>query len=254
MKEKKQEDLYYKCPNPKCGYIVKIPKKVIEENSDAIEQIENNLDCPECGKKGFKKLSEKEVKEYLINKKKKEQEEAKNEAESLRGEKIEVAKDVVKYIESERKKLFDDLKSKLLSNQITPKRFIALFYNISCDIMTSRKKEYLPDWTRERKTILAMAEDIVELYDLKEDQEEIIASYDLNEDKIYEAYHQKYIDGDELAYNEYIGESRLNDYMRKLEEKNQKREQTVATKSSDNIQHKLEMDFKKSLNDSIKKI
>lgn len=254
MKEKKEPDLYYKCPNPKCGFVVKVPRKVIEENTEAIEEIENNLDCPKCGKKGFKKLSEEEIKKYLLAKKKEEQEEIKKEQEKVREQKVGVAKDVVKYIETERKKLFDDLKSKLMSNQITPKRFIALFYNISCDIMLSRKKEYLPDWLAERKTILRMAQDVIELYDIKEEQEEIIASYDVNEDAIYEVYHQKYIEGDELAYNEYIGESRLNDYMRKLEEKNKARVEKVAEKSSDKIQHKLEMNFKKSLNDGIRKI
>lgn len=254
MKEKKAPDLYYRCPNPKCGYVVKIPRKVIDENPEAISEIENNLDCPECGQKGFKKLSDEETREYLIKKKRAEEKKVRDEASKLRAQKVGVAKDVVKYIETERKKLFEDLKEKLLSGQITPKRFIALFYSISCDIMVSRKKEYLPDWASERKIILAMGQDIIDLYGIQEEQEEIIAEYDVNADKIYEVYHEKYIEGDELAYNEYIGESRLNDYMRKIEERNKKRVERASEKQSDKVQAKLEMDFKKSLNDGIKKI
>ncbi|MEG2348531.1 MAG: hypothetical protein RSB67_02655 [Clostridia bacterium] len=252
--KKEEEIFFYECPNPKCGYIIKVSKNVLEEDKNTLEELENNIECPKCGKKGFKKLSKEKIKEIKEKENKKVEENNLKKRQDLHDKKVDVAKDVVKYIVKERKNLFEDLKTKLLSDQISPQRFISLFYNISCDIMTSRKKEYLPDFAGERKTILAMGHDVLDLYNIKEDQEEIIDSYDIQKDEIYEVYHQKYIEGDNTTYNEYIGETRLNNYMKKLEEKNMAKQESRCSNSSKKYQKNLELNFKKSLNDGIKKI
>lgn len=274
--KKESEIVHFECINPKCDYIFEVKKDLLED--DEFEEKLSEVTCPKCSGFGFKQVSEEkelEIKKEKIKKaelKKKKKEAKKHE------EYIEKADEVVEYIIKEEKKVFNDLSKKLMNKEITPQRFIALFYNISCKIIASRKKEYLPDWFSERKKILDMGQNVLDLYNLKEDQEEIIEGYNVQEDKIYTAYSEIYKDKDEVinlyyneedmqkeildskkiknqeAINELQSETKLLEYMRKLEKEAQEREEKTVAKITDKTNQKLEKSFSESLKKDVKKL
>lgn len=252
MAKKESKKVHFECPNEKCNYLITVQEEYLEEESFQ-EQI-NEIRCPKCNSTGFKKVSD----EKEIEIQKKELEEKKKELkEKDKLEKIEMkekANKVVEYIAKERKKAFDDLSKKLMNKEITPKRFVALFYNISYDIMVSRKKEYQPDFLSERKTILKMGQTVLDLYNLKEEQEEIIEEYDIKQDEIYEVYNAKYIHKNDLLYQEYIAENKYLDYKRKRQEKLNKVKENYEKKETNRKIEGYEKTFKKRLKENIKKI
>jgi predicted nucleic acid-binding Zn-ribbon protein len=290
--KKESEIVHFECINPKCNYIVEVKKDLLEDaefkkKSSEVTLIE--VTCPKCSGFGFKQVSEekeleieKKIKEAELEIKKEKIKEAELEKKKKEAKKheeyIEKADEVVEYIIKEEKKVFEDLSKKLMNKEITPQRFIALFYNISCKIIASRKKEYLPDWFSERKKILDMGQNVLDLYNLEEDQEEIIEGYNVQEDKIYTAYSEIYKDRDVVsdfyykdedvqkeileakrlkdqeAINKLQSETKLLEYMRNLEKKAQEREEKTVTRITDRTNQKLGESFSESLKKDVKKL
>ena len=248
-KKESKKKIHFECINPNCDNIINVSLEYVEDE-DFKEQIEE-LVCPKCGSRGFEKLSEEKEVELEKKLKKKAELEAKKKIELEKKEFAETANEVVKYIIKERKKLFDDLSKKLMNKEITPERFISLFYKISCDIMVSRKKEYLPDWIRERKTILDMGQTILDLYKIKEEQEAMIEAYDEKEDEIYIAYNAKYINKKDELYEQYISETRLSNYMKRRQEEINKIEERNVSKNTNRIETKLENNFARNLKNNV---
>ena len=159
-------------------------------------------------------------------------------------------------MEKERENLFEDLVTKLKNGDITPKRFISLFYHCNYLIMKNTQRMYkIPnfDWNEHRKTIMKMADEVIKLYKIKESEDEIILSYDYRQDEIYKVYEENYVEGNEEAFIEYKQSTKLNDYMKKLEEKASNKyldkQEVKSKKIQKKLENEFELDLKKYVND-----
>lgn len=263
--------IYYVCKNPKCDFIKKQTVSVTPSQLKEIEDMLPKGKCPNCGSNGFKKLSKEEYEKELkrIEKLKKNSEEEKN--KEFKEEATSEAKLVLKDALDDIKDLYEDLRIKLKRNDITPKCFVTLFYNISFDIMNSvnksyRKKYYagLIDLNKERKTILDMGQIILDLYNIEEEQIDIIENYDKETDEnyqvIYNVYNSKYeLDRNE-EFEDYKRETRLENYIKDIERKRKLQENQInkvmdkSQKRADKLQNKEEKSFADSLSGYVKKI
>ena len=249
-KEEVDEYGIFECMN--CGEI--IDEEITKP--DITKKYSERLRCPKCGKRKFKKII-KEKKEQLLRKKKNKEEQ----------EKKDVATDYSKDMQNDIKDLFDDLEIKLKNKEITPERFVALFYSISCKIMTyydkAYRKQYFAsfiDWKSEPKRIYEMGQTILDLYDIKQTQEDITKSYEAEKDEVYNAYMSKYEHGDEEAFKEYKDNATLKGYIKQIaarqvaEEQAMKRLEKNEQKLSDKQRAKSEDDFRKSLESNVKRL
>lgn len=249
-KEESYEYGIFECLN--CG-------EIIDENitkPDKKLKYSERLKCPKCSRKKFKKIT-KEKKEQILRKRKKDQ-------ESLKKDEAKTFSD---DMTNDIKNLFDDLEVKLKNKEITPERFVALFYNISSKIMSYydkayRKKYYASfiDWPSERKNILEMGNTVLDLYDVKEQQEKIIKQYEVEKDEIYSAYMSKYEYGMEDDFKEYKDKATLVEYIKDIgrrqvaEERAKKAEEKIVEKISDKQRKRAEDTFKESLAKNINKL
>ena len=262
-KENKQKEddsnnkniIYYVCTNKDCNYLMQskeeIPKKYLDEVKEDLAKTR----CPKCGKTGFKLITKEEYdKQEKINNeklKKLKKEELDHNRLLKRADKALI------YMEREREKLFDDLSNKLKNGDITPQRFISLFYNCNYVIMKNTQRNYkIPnfDWNEHRKTIMKMADEVVRLYDIKESEDEILAGYDRTQDEIFKVYEENYIEGNEEAFIEYKQATKLNDYMKFLEEKASKKYVNRQENRSKIKQKKLENEFELDLKKYVKNL
>lgn len=259
-KRKKEEELelseaevvYYRCNNKNCNNLMKskepIPKSELGVVKDAIK----TMRCTKCGGKGFSLITKAEYeKQEVLNKKA-----LKEEKEKIReGKKFDIRADkAVIYIELEREKLFEDLTDKLKNGDITPERFVSLFYNCNFLILKCASRKFnIPnfDWSEYKKTIRSMSNEVLKLFSIQKTEEELLLEYDIKDDEIYEVYEENYIEDNEEAFIEYKQTKRLNDYMRKIEEKNSK---NYLDKMEDKIERNektLENQFEKELKANI---
>ena len=129
-----------------------------------------------------------------------------------------------------------------------------------------RKRYYagLIDLKKERKTILGMGQIVLDLYDIKEEQEEIIEDFskeaDENYQAIYNAYNSKYELNQNEEFEEYKRQTRLENYIKDIKRKQKLQEKAVnkvlnkSEKRADKLQEKDENKFASSLSDYVKKI
>lgn len=240
----------FECIN--CGEI--IDEEITKP--DKTKKYSERLKCPKCGKRKFKKIT-KEKKQQLLNKKQKKEEQ----------EKKDIALSYSKDMQADIKDLFDDLEIKLKNKEITPERFVALFYSISCKIMTyydkAYRKEYFVsfiDWKNDSKRIYKMGQTILDLYELKKNQEEIISSYETEKDEVYNAYMAKYEYGNEEVFKEYKDNATLRGYIKQIaarqvaDEMAMRREEKIEQKISDKQREKSEEEFRKSLETNVKRL
>lgn len=213
MAKKEPKKVHFECPNEKCDYLITVKEEYLEEESFK-EQI-NQIKCPKCGSNGFKKVSEKkeiEIKKKIEAEKKKKEEKRVNEVKA--------------EITNEIKKTLKELLYLLEKKKITPEEFIASFYNISFDIIFSKKENINPDFLREKERISKLCDPIISAHKLEEDLDTIIVNYDIKQTKLYRAYNLKYIYGDDSLYEEFktenedfgIIKSKKSDELKEIEE------------------------------------
>lgn len=250
-KEEKQDEYgIFECLN--CGEI--IDENITKPNKKL--KYSERLKCPKCGRRKFKKIT-KEKKEQIIRKRKKAEE----------NEKKEMAASFADDMQDDIKDLFDDLENKLKNKEITPERFVALFYNISCKIISYYDKAYrkqnfasFVDWPHEQKLIYEMGQTVLDLYELKEDQEKIIDSYETEKDEVYRAYLSKYEYGQDEEFKEYKDNATLGAYIKSIarrqvaEERAQRRAEQVTEKIASKDRVRAEESFKESLAKNINKL
>ena len=257
-KEKEENNkaiIYYICTNKDCNYLMQSKEAIPEKYLDDVKEDLVKTRCPKCGKTGFKLITKEEYdKQEKINKTKIKQ--AKKEELDHNRLLKRVDKAII-FIEREREKLFDDLSSKLKNKDITPQRFISLFYNCNHLILIRAQKNYnIPnfDWNEHRKTIMKMADEVIRIYNIKETEDEILAGYDRNQDEIFKVYEENYVEDNEEAFIEYKQSARLNDYMKSLEEKASKKYVKRQENKVKIKQDRLDNDFGKMLKEYVKKL
>lgn len=232
----------------KCGYIIDETSKDFDKNENKkIKRDENGniLKCPNCGAigKNLKRIS-KEEKEKILRKRR-----IKKEKEEDR--KLKLARENIK---DDMLDLLEDLRYRLENDEISIKRFIALFINLSKRIIDRNAKDIDIDWLEYRRAIFGMADAAIDLYNVKTDAESIIEDYDENieEDKLYIAEYKYYIEDDKFAIADYEMQERIKEYdkmqdnlfkeerKKALEEEYQKRRIALEKKADDRIQRRIE--------------
>lgn len=137
-------DIYFKCNNPKCGYVVKTKEKVKLKDVEDIIESYRKTKCPKCGHSGFKQIDKKEFekseKEFKIKEKDKDKE--KN------GDKKYIKRTIGK-IQEELFNIKEELVNDLEHDKITPERFSALMVNLSFNLYKYYKKDniLMPFWS-----------------------------------------------------------------------------------------------------------
>ena len=251
----KKAIIYYVCRNRDCNNLMQSQEEIEEKYINIIKEDLSKTRCPKCGEKGFKLITKEDHdKQEKLNKNKLKKD---KEKELNHNRLLKRADKAIIFIEREREKLFDDLSNKLKNGDITPQRFISLFYNCNYLIMKSAKRNYdIPnfDWNENKKTIMKMADEVIRIYEIQESEDEILLSYDVRKDEIYKVYEENYIEGNEEAFNEYKQATRLNDYMKSIEEKASKKYVTRQQIRSDIKQDKLDNDFSKMLKEYVKNL
>ncbi len=247
--------LYYKCNNPKCSNVMKTNEEIHEMY---IEQIKEALDtaiCDKCGHVGFSFINEDEY--IKIDKENKKQLKAEDLKKKNKVKNITYA---IKYINLEREKLFKDLLDKLVDGQITPERFVAVFYHATYRLTQSAVRRYeIPnfDWSEQRKLIKTMTDAVLDRYEIKKEHDEIIEQYDIKNDelyKVYEEHYEKDPDEHDEIFAEYKRETRLNDYIKKISEKHADIENKRAEYRMDKKYERAEDKFTKNLKAQVKKL
>ena len=204
-------DLFFKCGNPKCGYVVRTKEKVkLKDVEDIINKYEKGK-CPKCGHKGFKRIDKKEYEKLKVefaNKEKKKKLE--------KGIKENIADDV--------KDLLEDLSKRLEDGKMSPKSFVNLFYKLSMEI-TSRYNKDLPGradvstYNFYRKSFLSLCDVALDKYHVKEEAEEILQTYDaqIEEnkeylDELYNAEYGYYINDEKYSMLDFDMKERIDEY------------------------------------------
>lgn len=272
FEEESEVTIYYVCKNPKCDFIKKQAVSITPSQLEEIVQALPKGKCPNCGTNGFKLLNKEEYEKELKRIEKLKKENNKNDKEEeYKQEAVGEAKRILEIALDDIKELYEDLRYKLENQEITPKCFVTLFYNISFDIMNNvnksyRKKYYagLIDLKSERNTILGMGQIVLDLYNIEEEQIDIIENYDKEADQNYQVIYNVYNSKYELELNEdfedYKRETRLENYMadikrkRKLEENALNKVMDKSKKRADKLHEKEENSFAKSLSEYVNKI
>ena len=227
-KEKEEEekrlseevDLYFKCSNPKCGYVTKTKEKVELRYVDGIIASYKKATCPACGNKGLKQIEKKEYekleKEYKEKKKKN-----KNE-EEIDVKKIETG--IKKNIADDVEDLLEDLSIRLLDGKMSAKAFVNIFYKISMNITTKYYKEFpggvdVSTYNYYRKIFLNLSDRTLDRYNVQENAEIILQSYDIEieENKeylneLYDAQYGYYIDDEKYSIADFEMKERIEEY------------------------------------------
>lgn len=213
-------DLFFKCGNPKCGYVVRTKEKVkLKDVEDIINKYEKGK-CPKCGYKGFKRIDRKEYEKLKVefaNKEKKKKLE-----EEIDKEKVE--KGIKENIADDVKDLLEDLSKRLEDGKMSPKSFVNLFYKLSMEI-TSRFYKDLPGgadvstYNFYRKSFLSLCDVALDKYHVQEEAEEILQTYDkqIEENKeyledLYNAEYGYYINDEKYSMLDFDMKERIDEY------------------------------------------
>ena len=232
----------------KCGYIIDETSKDFDKSENKkIKRDENGniLKCPNCGALGkhLKRISKEEKEKELRKRRIKKEKEEERKLKIARGN-----------IKDDMLDLLEDLRYRLENDEISIKRFTALFINLSKRIIDRNAKDIDIDWLEYRRAIFGMADAAIDLYNVKTDAESIIEDYDENieEDKLYIAEYKYYIEDDKFAIADYEMQERIKEYdkmqdnlfkeerKKALEEEYQKRRIALEKKADDRIQRRME--------------
>ena len=233
----------------KCGFIIDETEKDFLKSNDnkRIKRDENSniLNCPSCGtsSKNMKKIT-KEKKSELLRKRKKarEKEEQRN---------LDIAKENIK---DDLMDLLNDLKTRVLDDEIDIKRFVVVFMNLSHKIVKRNAKDLDIDWIEYRKTMLDSCQMVIDAYNVKADAENIMEEYDqdITQDKLYLAEYKYYIEDDKYSIANYEMAERIKEYEnmeqslfkkereRALEQEFQERRKILEEKANKREQRRIE--------------
>lgn len=245
-KQEYEKGIFY-CEN--CGYIVDETEQNFDKSNEnkKIKRDENGniLNCPNCSasEKKLKRIS-KEKKAEIIRKKKrlKEKENQRN---------IDIAKENIK---DDLMDLLNDLKIRVLNDEISVNRFVVVFMNLSHKIVKRNGKDLDIDWIEYRKTMLDSCQMVIDAYDVKADAESIMEDYDqdITQDKLYLAEYRYYIEDDKYSIADYEMAERVKEYEnmeqslfkkereRALEQEFQERRQVLEEKANRREQRRIE--------------
>ncbi|MBO5476537.1 MAG: hypothetical protein J6A15_02135 [Clostridia bacterium] len=240
--EENVEKPIFRCS--KCGFLYDLnnppenyhPFGYYVSNSDP-----SKIKCPSCGKMvAFETVTKEKYEELIKKAQKKKEELEQRKEERARDKKIDQIKDDLK-------ELAEDLKDRLFSKEITPKRFVAIFTYMSKNIVNRYSKDLDIDWLGFRKTIFELSDGILEVYKESEKSEEILEEYteDINQDELYKAELEYYIEDNKFSIPDYELRKRIyeyeqlqkdirsEEYKKEIEEKYQKRRNTLLQKAEE---------------------
>lgn len=219
-KQNEEVDLYFKCNNPKCGYVVKTRKKVkLKDVEDIIQKYQKGK-CPKCGHTGFKQIDKKTYDKLKVEFAKKEKK--KKAEEEIDVKKLErgIKENIVDDVED----LLEDLTYRLMANKLSPKSFVNIFYKISMNI-TSKYYKDLPGgadvstYSYYKKSFLALCDKALGKYDVQEEAEYILETYDIEIEQnkqylneLYDAEYGYYIDDDKYSVLDFEMKERIDEY------------------------------------------
>lgn len=247
VEEKKeyQKSIFY-CE--KCGYIIDETDKNFEkEESKKIKRDLNGniLECPKCkaSSKYLKKI-DKDKKAEILKKRKNKEERDKEKREEI--ERANIKDDLMDLLE--------DLSERLLNDEISSKRFVAIFMYLSKRIIDRNAKEIDIDWIHYRKVLLSMCDNVLSQYKVNQSAEEILQylDEDIEQDKLYLAELRYYIEDEKFSIADYEMQERVKEYEmqennifkkereRELEEQYQKRRVELEEKANIRYQRRLE--------------
>lgn len=209
--DKEQESEIFVCRA--CGFMYDLsnpPKYIHPLNYYIVSNEPLKIKCPNCRKVVlYDTATKEEYEKYQEKKQKQKEEKEKKKEEKIKARKIEQIKDDLK-------ELAKDLKERLFNKEITPKRFVALFSNMSKNIVNRYGKDLDIDWIDFRKTILELSDGILEVYKYNEKSEEILEEYSENieEDELYKAELEYYIEDNQFSIPDYELRQRIREYDR----------------------------------------
>ena len=242
------KDEIFRCGN--CGYMVDLsnppldpfnPKKKLDLSDYIYQSDPSKIKCPNCGKKVEIKIINRE--EYEKNlKKAQEKKENKEEriAKKKRARKIEQIKDDLK-------ELTEDMKDRLMSGEVTAKRFTVIYAHMARNIVKRYSKDIDIDWLDFRSTIFELSDGILKIHKEEQKSEEILEEFseDINEDELYKAELEYYIEDNKfsipdyelrkriLEYEKVEKDIRSQEYKKEIEEKYQKRKNFLLQKAEE---------------------
>jgi len=213
-------DLFFKCKNPKCGYVVRTKEKIKLKDVEEVIRLYENGKCPKCGNKGFKRIDKKEYEKLKVefaNKEKK-----KKSKEEVDKEKIE--REIKKNIADDVNDVLKDLTNRLLDGKMSPKSFVKIFFDLSIDI-AHRYYKCLPGGTDSstygyyRKNFLSLCDCTLDRYNVQEEAEYILQTYDIQieENKeylneLYNAEYNYYINDEKYSILDFDMKNRIDEY------------------------------------------
>ena len=227
----------------KCGYI--IDENEAEPKPDEEIPYKDRIKCPKCKNKAkFKAIKDKDEKEKIIK-------EQKDKEEKEKEKKIKIEKANIK---DDLKDLLEDLEQRLFNGEISQKRFVALFINLSIKIISRNAKEYNVDWIKYKNKLYSLCDSVLSQYNVEMEAEEILQGYDeqIEDDRLYLAQYKYYIEDDKFSIADYEMQERVKEYEmqenniirkekeRELEEKYQKRRIEFEEKANRRYQRRLE--------------
>ena len=233
----------------KCGFIIDETNKDFEKSTEnkKIKRDTNGniLNCPNCGTsaKKLKKITN-EKKLEIIKKRKRAQE--KEEQRNL-----DIAKENIK---DDLMDLLNDLKTRVLDDEIDIKRFVVVFMNLSHKIVKRNGKDLDIDWIAYRKTMLDSCQMVIDAYNVKADAENIMEEYDTDiaMDNLYLAEYKYYIEDDKYSIADYEMAERIKEYEnmennlfkkereRAIEQEFQERRKILEEKANKREQRRIE--------------
>lgn len=242
----------------KCRYILDETK---EPHKPRLKDLlEKDGKCPNCGKPiigNYLVISKEKMKKELLEQKRKERMKKKKEEWELEDAREDIKDDCLD--------LLYDLRDRLINGKITPKRFVALYLNLSYRIVNHYGKK-LPIYASEyRKIFLSLCDDVLKYYDFVEESKITLEDYDedivndmstaeklslsykgdIEKDKLFIAENKFYFEDDKFALPAYDMEERIAEYdklqdeidrkerEKELEEKYQEKVKLCAKKIQD---------------------
>lgn len=206
--EEKKEEIFI-CRA--CGFMYNLsnpPKYLHPLNYYIVSNEPLKIKCPNCKKVVLYDTATKEEYEKYLEKKKKQKEEKEEKAkQKAREKKIDQIKDDLK-------ELAKDLKDRLFNNEITPKRFVAIFSYMSRNIVKRYGADLGIDWLDFRKTIYELSDGILEVYKYNEKSEQILEEYNesIEDDELYRAELEYYINDNQFSIPDYELRQRIREY------------------------------------------
>lgn len=214
--EENQEVPVFLCAS--CGFMYDFanpPKGYLPFDNYIYEGSDNKVKCPKCGRKvDFQVINRKKYEELMKKALKKQEEKQKKlEKEKEKQEEKEKSKRI-DQIKDDLKDLLSDLKDRLFSGEITPKRFVAIYMNLSAKIVDRYGKKVGIRSYDLKDELYDFADDILRVYKVQEKAEDILSEMqeDINEDELYQAEQAYYLEDDKFSMPEYEYKQRLKEY------------------------------------------